>query len=109
MPNTLKRAPISRVFPILYPPVKVNRWRLSQKEGLVGIVDLGVAEALEIGGQQNAVNDFGRIDLTRPVVIERRATSELGMRVPEQHQLLAVSPRQAARRGAGEGSAGDVP
>lgn len=28
--------------------------------------------------------------LTRPAVIERRATTELGMVVPEKHQLVAV-------------------
>ena len=42
---------------------------------------------------------------TRPATIERRATTELGMIVPEQRQLVAVRPTGAA----GPADPGEVP
>lgn len=45
---------------------------------------------LERGEQAERLLALDRSALTRPEVIERRATGELGMRVPQRHQLVTL-------------------
>ena len=69
----------------------------------------GLETQLERYQQEERLLALEHSALTRPAVIERRAMSELGMRVPESHQLLAARPQPAAVLEAGSGPGEAVP
>ena len=50
----------------------------------------GLETRLEQRGQIERLHELERSELTRPGVIERRAMGELGMRVPDSRQLMAL-------------------